>query len=156
MFSCEFLRSVCLTDVLFNAFCEAAKKKGRLWQKATNILLIFSCKIIKHIIVNILPTIRNCYNHGWDREIAERLKQRPNSVYHCSCPALAVFPCCTFTQMIEDTVCNLLNTLNDNGSICCIKTERQTKKLLFSLSVWFAFPWDARKCAQKWPQECES
>lgn len=36
-------------------------------------------------------------------------------------PALAVFPCCTSTQLIEDTVCNLLNTLDDNGSICCNK-----------------------------------
>lgn len=73
--------------------------------------------------------MRGCYNHGCNHKIAERLKQRPNSVDLCTCPALAVFPCCTSTQKLEDTVCNLLNTLNDNGSVCCIKqTNKQTKK----------------------------
>lgn len=117
---------------------ELARKKGEggydKKKKATNILLIFSCKMIKHII-NILPTIRHCYNHGCDHKIADRLKRRPSSVHLLSSPALAVFPCCTSTQMIEDTVCNIWNTLNDNGFICYIKkkeTERQTKELLFS------------------------
>lgn len=36
-------------------------------------------------------------------------KQHPNSVSLFSCTAPAVSPCCTSTQMIEDTVCNLLN-----------------------------------------------
>ena len=36
--------------------------------------------------------------------------------------------------MIEDTVCNLLNTLNDNGFFA-VKMERQTKKFFFFKSV---------------------
>lgn len=72
-----------------------------------------SCKyfIITHPSDNILLTTyyQQETQLKMDGSDNRSVKQHPNSVSLFSCTAPAVSPCCTSSQTIKDTVCNLLN-----------------------------------------------